>query len=152
MVFATRDGADSVKIRRFSETKVESEITVKVNDSSVSPEKMMKVLSTERHSTTATVPWNAVRFSTGDSKDLPADRVKERLGAGETTVLMSANGMLVDEFWLQNIKPNVLVLRGIQFSPASQGLVGYAVPAMAPAAPPPVESESTPPQPQQVVQ
>ncbi|MDZ4689427.1 MAG: hypothetical protein SH850_30495 [Planctomycetaceae bacterium] len=154
MVFAARDGADAVKIRRFSETKVDSEVTVKVNDSSVSPEKMVKVQSTERHSTTATVPWNALRFSTGDSKDLPADRVKERLGAGEATVLMSANGKLVDEFWLQNIKPNVLVLRGIQFSPAmSSGYGGYPAPAPAMAPAPPAESQpvspknSTAPQP-----
>ena len=116
LVFAARDGADGVKIRQFSESKIPVAITVAANDSAVAPQEQITAMSTLRHSETTSLPWSSVRVSTPDNRDLPIDRVKERLGSGEQTVLMSADGKLVDEFWLQNVKLGVLVLRGFQFA------------------------------------
>ncbi len=135
LVFATREGADLVKIRQFTETKTEAEITVKANDSSVSPDKQVKVSRTTRHSETTPLAWNAIRVSTADGADVPTDRAKERLGSGETTMLLSADGKLVDAFWLQNIRPTVLVIRGVILPPVmAYGQGGYGMPMpMAPA-------------------
>jgi hypothetical protein len=130
IVFAARDGADLLKIRAFQESTHPSTVSVKANDSSVSPENTLTVQTTVRHSEITTVPWAALRVSTPEAKDLPLDRVKERLGAGEATVLLSSDGKLVDEFWLQNIKPGVLVLRGVQLG---GGMGHYAMPAAMPA-------------------
>lgn len=145
LVFATREGADLVKIRQFTETKTEAEITVKANDSSVSPDKQVKVSRTTRHSETTPLAWSAIRVSTADGADAPTDRVKERLGSGETTVLLSADGKLVDAFWLQNIQPRVLVIRGVLLPPTTgSGSVSMDMP-MAPAPVAPAAPAVSPP-------
>jgi hypothetical protein len=142
LVFASRDGADAIKIRQFTESKYETIVTVRANDSSVSPEKQMKALRTVRHSENTLLPWSAMRISTPDGGDVPADRVKERLGTGETTVLLSADGKLVDAFWLQNMKSSVLVFRGVQLG---GGMGHYGMPMPAPVAyPAPAEGIPAP--------
>jgi hypothetical protein len=138
VVFASRDGADAVKIRRFRETKVTTDVTVRTGDSAVAPEKLVKAEHITRHSETSSVPWTAVRVSQPDAIDLAINRVQERLGTAETPVLLSSDGKLVDSFWLQNIKPGVLVFRGVQF-PQGHGYaapVAYPAPAPAPTSPP----------------
>ena len=147
LVFASREGVDAVKIRQFMESKDEVQITVRENDSSVAPEKPMTAQQLVRNSTNTFVPWSALRVSTPEGGDLTLDRAKERLGAGETAVLLSADGRLVDAFWLQNIKSNVLVIRGVQLG-GGMGHYGMPAPMPAPVAyPVPIEA----PQPAPVV-
>ncbi|HUQ68810.1 MAG TPA: hypothetical protein VM165_04765, partial [Planctomycetaceae bacterium] len=128
IVFVTRSGADALKIRQLLETASEADLTIRANDSTVAPERMIKVQRLTRHSETTVVPLEALRFSSSESRDIVADRIKERLGAGETTVLISADGQPVDDFWLQNIQSKVPVLRGVKLPPVSTN--GGAMPPM----------------------
>jgi hypothetical protein len=158
IVFATRSGADALKIRQYVETPTETELTVLTSDSSVAKEVPIKVRKNTRHSETTTVPLKSVRFSSSEGKDIAADRVKDRLGAGETTVLVSADGQPVDDFWLQNIQAKILVLRGVKLPPVSAGggmMSPMAYPAPMPVqplppptpGPAPVAPQPAPPQP-----
>jgi hypothetical protein len=141
IVFATRSGADQIKIRQFAEAPVWTEVTVFMSDESTAPGVMKKAEQLTRQSATVTLALNDVRFSSSDTKDIVAGRVKEKLGANEQTVLLSADGRPVDEFWLKNIKPSVLVLRGISLPPVSTAPapppMAYPAPMPAPAAPAP---------------
>jgi len=144
IVFATRSGADDLKIRQLVETPSEGELTVRANDSAVAPEVVMKVQRLTRHSETTVVPLKALRFSSSEARDIATDRIKERFGAGETTVLISADGQPVDDFWLQNIQSKVPVLRGVKLPPVSTN--GGAMPPMAyPPMPAPVPAAPLPP-------
>lgn len=128
LVFVSREGADAIKIRQFEETEKWVELTMRVNDSSISPTSKQKVRQIMRQSTTTSVPWTVLRISQVQSSgDLPPDRLKEKLGQGETTAVMSHDGALVDSFWLQNFKPNVLVLRGIELPPRAPSTFGPEV-------------------------
>uniref|UniRef100_A0A7C2NW13 Uncharacterized protein n=1 Tax=Schlesneria paludicola TaxID=360056 RepID=A0A7C2NW13_9PLAN len=136
LVFVSRDGADAVKIRQFEESQEWVELTIKANDSSIAPEKLIKAKRLSRHSDTTSVPWSALRVGQAQGGDLPVDRAKEKLGQGETTAVMSVDGAVIDAFWLQNLKPSVLVLRGVKLPHRLQGH-GYALPMSAPAYPAP---------------
>lgn len=150
IIFVSRDGADVVNVRQFHQSKQDVELTVLASDSAVAPETLQKALRTTRHSDVTPVPLTALRCSVaGGGDDVAPERLKERLGSGETTALWSSDGKLVDPFWLQNVKPGVLVLRGVRLGmpappmlmpaqPRPQAPVGTpAPPAQAPPQPAP---------------
>ncbi len=128
LVFVSRDGADGLKIRQLEEIATEVEVTYTGSDSSVAQESVIKAQRISRRSWTSTVPLKAVRVSFPSEGTLSQDKVKEKLGQGETAAVLSSDGTLVDEFWLQNLKPSVLVIRGIKIAPDMPG----AMPAMPP--------------------
>ncbi|MBX3448873.1 MAG: hypothetical protein KF777_04890 [Planctomycetaceae bacterium] len=142
LVFLGRDGVDALKIRQFSEATYDVEVTVRTNDSSVSPQKKITSPRTVRHSVSTLVPWRLVRLTQPGSGDITPDRAKEKMPAGESAALLSRDGRPIDEFWLQNIKPSVFVLRGITLPPVAP--VCAPVPGHAPA---PYAPQDAPPAP-----
>lgn len=140
LVFLSRDGVDALKIRQFSEATYFVEVNVRTNDSSISPQKQIKSPRTVRHSESTLIPWQLLRLTQPGSGDITPDRAKEKMPAGESAALLSRDGRPIDEFWLQNIKPSVFVLRGVVLPPVVP--VCAPVPAAAPYAPP-----SSPPAP-----
>jgi hypothetical protein len=133
LVFLSREGVDALKIRQFSEATYDVEVTARTNDSSVSPQKQIKSPRTVRHSESTLIPWQVLRLTQPGSGDITPDRAKEKMPAGESAALLSRDGRPIDEFWLQNIKPSVFVLRGVVLPP----VVPVCVPAPAPAPYPP---------------
>jgi hypothetical protein len=143
IVFASRSGADGLKVRQYVESTSDVEVTTFKTDAANSNPITLKIPHTTRHSETAELPLKALRISNGKGEELATERIKERLGAGETSVLLSFDGRPVDEFWLQNIQPQVLVLRGVELPPVNAA--GGFAPAM-PAYPAlePVEAPAPP--------
>lgn len=140
LVFLSRDGVDLLKIRQFSEVRYFVESNVRTNDSSVSPQKQVKLSRTVRHSESTLVPWRLLRLTQPGSGDITPDRAKEQMPAGESAALLSRDGRPIDEFWLQNIKSSVFVLRGITLPPVA--------PVCAPVhAPAPYAPQGAPPAP-----
>jgi hypothetical protein len=101
---------------------------------------------------TTKLPWSAIRIGYAGEGALSQDRIKEKLGQGEVTAVLSTDGKLIDEFWLQNFKSTVFVIRGVKLPPeighggyGGYGGHGYGMPVpitapirpQAPAAPPP---------------
>jgi len=117
LVFLSREGVDAVKIRQFEEVVSESDVTVLTNDSSISPETFLKTRQIRRRSVSSIVPWSALRIGVGSDGFVPVDRLKELLGQGEVTAVLSVDGRLIDPFWLQNFKSNVLIIRGVKLLP-----------------------------------
>ncbi len=148
LVFISREGSDLLKVRQYEETPVVKELTVLGNDSSIAPETLMKSLQVQRSSVTTSIPWAAVRLSYPSEGPVSLDRIKEKLGKGEATAAMSIDGKLVDDFWLQNLKPSVLVIRGAKLPPnmPKMGYGAMPMPAVAPG-PPPVPATNDPPPP-----
>lgn len=119
IAFAMRTGADELKIRQFAERQSFAEFTTVAGDGPSAHETMMKGVTVVRHSETITVPLKVLQFATPASDDIAPERIKEKLGVTEQTVLLSADGKQVDEFWLKTIKPSVLVLSGVKLNPVS---------------------------------
>jgi hypothetical protein len=71
----------------------------------------MPIQVTERResSHTVTYPATAITGITVDEKPLD-DRHRTALKSREIPVVVATNGRGVDAFWLQNVKPNMLVL------------------------------------------
>lgn len=131
LVFISRDGADSIKIRQFEESQREADVKALANDSSVSQEIQIKGRVIHRQSNTTVVPFVAVRIGTSRENLIPADRVKAQL-TQETVAVLSTDGKLVDEFWLQNLKPTTLVVRGIKIAPSCEAPMAMPMPAIGP--------------------
>lgn len=142
-IFVSRDGNDGVKLRAFNESEYLAKLTVFTGEGDKQVTKEMEVKRTVRNSETTPIPLSAVKVSTPGGGDLTADRVRDRL-TSEVVALLGAGGKAVDPFWLQNIKPTVLVLRGVSL----MGNVNSAAPAPMPAQPAlprPVEGNAPPP-------
>ena len=126
LVFISREGATGLKIRQLEETPMIAEVSSFSSDSSVATQNVLRIPQIHRHSITTTLNWNAVRISYPSQTVVAADRIKEKLGQGEVTAVLSSDGRLIDEFWLQNIKESVLVIRGVKLM--SGGLPTMPIP------------------------
>ncbi len=139
-VFASREGADGVNLRRLTESSLQS-TGYKIQRQGTGRQMVpVTMKQTVRHSEITSIAAKHLRFTSGDSASIPFDRIREKLSR-ETTVLYSADGDDVDPFWLQNLKLTTLVIVG----PQLPGGCGPAMPAM-PAMPAPVvvPSQATP--------
>lgn len=124
-VFASREGADDVNLRRLTESTLQS-TGYKIQRQGTGRQMVpVTMKQTVRHNEITTIAGKHLRFTSGDAASIPFDRVKEKLSR-ETTVLYSADGDDVDPFWLQNLKSTTLVLVG----PQLPGGCGPAMPAM----------------------
>lgn len=133
-VFASREGADDVNLRRLTESNYQS-TGYKIQRQGTGRQMVpVTMKQTVRHSEITTIAGKHLRFTSGDAASIPFDRVKEKLSR-ETTVLYSADGDDIDPFWLQNLKSTALVIVG----PQLPGGCGPAMPAM----PAPVVAPST---------
>jgi hypothetical protein len=136
-VFVSRSDNNFVKIRQFQETRSKVSVAVRDDRSPAVPVEFIEAETVTRDSQTTTVPMAALRFSLAEGS-VDAARARERIGTAESTVLISADGKLVDYFWLQNVKPSMLVLRGVRLPGMSSqhGAAMPAVPLITPPAPP----------------
>lgn len=114
LVFISPNGSDALNIRQYREQPLENSATVYATDSAVAPEKQVVVKQVEKNSMTSSIPWSALRISNGKDGPVPPARVKETLGQKESTAVLALDGKLIDDFWLQNIKPTTLLIRGVE--------------------------------------
>jgi len=115
LVFLGREDADNLRIRQYGETTRDLDLSVV----GAEPARIERVTQTIRRSRTTLVPLTAVQVSTPTQADLTLDRLKEPLGHGEVTAVLSVDGARIDPFWLQNLRHSVLLVRGVQLPPDS---------------------------------
>jgi hypothetical protein len=130
-VFASRDGADDVKLRQYTEHSFPT-TGYKVKRQGTGKQMVpLQMTQTIRHNEITTIGGAHLTFFLGDGSSVPIERVKEKLSR-ETTVLYSSNGDEVDPFWLQNLKPATLVIVGPQLPGGCGGQMmrGAEMPAM----------------------
>ena len=95
--------------------------------------KCVPIAARERYeaSLTTIVPWPQVRASTVEGREI-TDQHRQALRQREIPVVVSRSGLPVDAFWLQNLKPRMLVLT----PPAEQLPQATAAPPSARPTPP----------------
>lgn len=112
-LFAGREGADRIRLRRLSEhsyVTTGNKVQIQGAEKRIIPVQM-----------TQTVQQGEITMISGDDLQcfdaqgsaIALDRLNSKLGR-EGTVLYSGDGEPVHPFWLQNVKPSMLVLVGPQ--------------------------------------
>ena len=137
LMYASTDGGEQIKIRRLDQLISTGTAMVFEGDAADGDGKALTLEQVSQQSTITSVPWSVVRMSAPASKsDVPVQTAKTAFSNKERIVLMSADGKVVDEFWLQNFKSFVPVVRGVVL-PISAPTSGFAAP-QAPPAPQPM--------------
>jgi hypothetical protein len=148
-IFASRDDAEHYRFRKLTENSYET-TGYKVKRQGTGKQMIpVQMTQTVRQNDITTINAKDLQFFAGDGSSIPEDRVKEKLSR-ELTVLYSAMGEPVDEFWLQNLRPTTLVIAGPQLPGCGMpmGYGGYAAPMPAPGhiLQPPVAVPTSPPE------
>jgi uncharacterized protein YkwD len=130
-VMLGRQGVDDVVVRRAMEFTAPITGLAVFKKGTVKEQAPVTMLQTVRQSESFTLAAKYLHFQVGDSRDVPYERIKERI-ARETAVVYSTDGDAIDPLWLQNLKSTTLVVVGPQLpSPGSSS--GPAAPGMMPA-------------------
>lgn len=126
MLFARVPEAGKINLRHYSESMGEREVATEVVQNGVPNTVYLK--QTQKYTRSEATQLNLidVKATTADSKPLTAQALSEKLKTA-AVVLASSMGQKVDPFWLQNVKPGVVVLippQGVGFG----GAACYPVP------------------------
>lgn len=133
LVFGRVAVPGKINLRHYSEAAVEREVSAETVQAGVSKTVLLKQLQKFTRSEATQLGLTEVKAMTGDAKPLTSQALSEKLKTA-TVVMVSSMGQAVDPFWLQNVKPDVVVLTGppnLTFG----GAIGYTPQPPAPAAP-----------------
>jgi hypothetical protein len=139
-LFASREGADRIRLRRLNEhSYVISGNKVQIQGA----EKRMipvQITWTIQQGEITTISGQDLQCFNAQGSAVALDRASSKLSR-EGTVLYSADGEPVHPFWLQNVKPSMLVLVGPQL-PMSCGMPMMAPMPASPAVMPPATARA----------
>lgn len=141
MLYARVPEAGKINLRHYSESVGEREFATEIKKQGVPETVLMKQLQKFTRSEAIQLDLSEVQATTADAKPLNAQALTEKLKKA-TVVLASSMGQKVDPFWLQNVKPDVVVL----IPPAGLGFGGAACYPM-PVSPPAGPGQAPPPPP-----
>ncbi len=141
VVSVSREGTEKLLLRRLSESTAPVTGMQTFKKGTTKEKAPVPMTQTVRLIESFAVSGKHLRFAMNEAKDLPLERMKERL-AREVPAIYTADGDDIDPFWLQNLKSSTLVVTGPQLpggcgpmAPTSYVSPPMVMPQVAPNAP-----------------
>lgn len=142
---ARREGAEGYRLRMTSTVHQVSTVMNVVTKAGKTVQQPLTIQQQVTTDVSQVLGSDLLTFYAGNGQKVPNDRITDRFSR-EVNILYASDGLAINPFWLQNLKPNTIVLSGpiLPTAPAAGAMSSIPAPAVEAPHPPTVAPQPAP--------